>query len=288
MKTYFVVSDTHSFYTPLKKALWQAGFRRTNKDHILIVCGDLFDRGQETLQVYNYIKSLPRSRRILVRGNHEALYLDLLKKRVPDSYDFSNGTVRTFCAIAGMSEEALTASHWYKTGISGYEVYDRISETWRTIVAEVKNSAVTKFVESKKDWVNYYELGKYIFVHSFIPYKLKDEVAKYYWPHGYIQDDWKEYKPNWRQSSDFEWSEAAWGCPYAEYELGLFKPEEEKGKILVCGHWHAAAFHEEFEGAKEMENHHTYIGEHLIALDACTVLSKFINVLVIKEDEIGA
>jgi len=250
----------------------------------LIVCGDLFDRGEETLEVYNYIKSLPRSRRILVRGNHEALYLDLLKKRVPDSYDFSNGTVRTFCAIAGMSEEVLTAAHWYKTGISGYEIYDRISETWRTIVDEVKESSVTKFIKSKADWINYYELGKYIFVHSFIP--LKDN-----YPGGYysIYDDPKkryEYTSNWRNASDHDWEEATWGCPYDLYDNGLFQPEEDKGKILVCGHWHAAAFHERYEDADYMANHNTYIGEHLIALDACTVLSNQINVLVINENDV--
>lgn len=286
MKTYFVVSDIHSFYTPLKKALWRAGFRRTDKNHILIVCGDLFDRGEETLQVYNYIKTLPKSRRILVRGNHEALYLELLKKRVPDSYDFSNGTVRTFCDIAGMSEEVLTAAHWYKTGISGYEVYDRISESWQIIRKEVEDSSITKFIRNKSNWVDYYELGKYIFVHSFIPvtdnysggyYSIYDAPKKRY-----------EFNPNWRSASNHAWEAATWGCPYDLYDSGLFEPEEKNGKILVCGHWHAAAFHERYEDADYMANHHTYIGEHLIALDACTVLSNFINVLVIKEDEIGA
>lgn len=77
---YFCVSDIHSFYTPLKKALKQAGFRKSNKDHCLVVCGDIFDRGEETVQVYEFLKSLPKNRCILIKGNHESLYFGLLKK----------------------------------------------------------------------------------------------------------------------------------------------------------------------------------------------------------------
>lgn len=125
MPTYFVVSDIHSFYTPLKNSLYQAGFRKTNKDHILIVCGDVFDRGEETMEVYRFLTSLPKKRCILVKGNHESLFDDLLKKSLPDDYDFSNGTVKTFCSIAGVDEEVLSRSYYFKNGIGdGY--YDRI------------------------------------------------------------------------------------------------------------------------------------------------------------------
>lgn len=40
-KKYFVISDPHSFYMEMKTALFKAGFRKSNKEHILIVCGDL-------------------------------------------------------------------------------------------------------------------------------------------------------------------------------------------------------------------------------------------------------
>ena len=55
MKKYFAVSDVHSFATELYKALSNKGFERDNPEHILIVCGDAFDRGQETLELFDFL-----------------------------------------------------------------------------------------------------------------------------------------------------------------------------------------------------------------------------------------
>ncbi len=68
MKKYFITSDTHSFYNELIEELNNKGFDVNNKDHIIIMCGDLFDRGSESLKLYEFIKSLPKERRILIRG----------------------------------------------------------------------------------------------------------------------------------------------------------------------------------------------------------------------------
>ena len=99
-KTYFVTSDIHGYASVLKESLKEKGFDKRNPNHILIVCGDVFDRGTEPLEVYKFLKSIPKKRCILIKGNHESLYFDLLKKKFPESHDFSNGTVRTFCQIA--------------------------------------------------------------------------------------------------------------------------------------------------------------------------------------------
>ena len=108
---YFVISDIHSFYSELKKALDIAGFNKRNKDHTLIVCGDIFDRGPETVELYKFLTSIPKKRCILIKGNHELLYEKLLEKKLPESYDFSNHTVDTFCQIAGYDLEILTPEY---------------------------------------------------------------------------------------------------------------------------------------------------------------------------------
>lgn len=108
---YFVISDVHSFASEMKASLKEAGFDKRNKNHTLIVCGDVFDRGYETIEVYKFLKSIPKKRCILVKGNHESLYFELLEKYFPDRHDFSNGTVRTFCNIAGMDEKQLDRYH---------------------------------------------------------------------------------------------------------------------------------------------------------------------------------
>ncbi len=68
MKKYFVVGDIHSFYKPFINELTRKGFDACNNEHVLIVCGDLFDRGPDSKKVYEFIKSLPLDRRILIRG----------------------------------------------------------------------------------------------------------------------------------------------------------------------------------------------------------------------------
>ena len=80
MKKFFVISDVHGFYNEMKKSLYKAGYRKSNKNHILIVCGDIFDRGPDSVKIYNFLKSLPRNRRVLIRGNHEMLLKKLVEK----------------------------------------------------------------------------------------------------------------------------------------------------------------------------------------------------------------
>lgn len=290
-KTYFVTSDIHSFYTPLRLSLDNAGFDLNNPDHILIVCGDVFDRGAETMKVFDFIMSIPKSRRILVKGNHEELYLDLLCKSFPESYDFSNGTVKTFCQIADVDIETLAPRYWRaKAILEGEGLNSDYSskpyEIWKDIKEKVRKSNVTKWIKSK-EWKNYYELDQYIFVHSFIPTKVKEEhvfEANLFGTYN-LDESCFEYDPNWRESNF--WFDARWGCPWRQYQVGLFAPETEKGKILVCGHWHAYDFRMHLDNVKyervEDIDFSTYVSEGLIALDACTARSGINNVFVINE-----
>ena len=76
------------------------------------------------------------------------------------------------------------------------------------------------------------------------------------------------------------------------FDYHLFDEEIKNNKILVCGHWHAADFHLHYnpdkyydEEWKPIANHTPYVGEHLIALDACTAVSGKVNVVILEEQE---
>lgn len=274
---YFVCSDLHSHYTPLIESLNKAGYDMNNPEHKLIVCGDVFDRGDETLEVYKYLKSIPKEHRVLVRGNHENLYLELLEKYLPDSYDYSNGTVKTFCHIAKVDPKKMDASFWYRkySGDHSINVRNILENIWMTIKEKVSKSRITKWLKSK-EWVNYYELGRFIFVHSFIPLEYD------------ISFGWREnlrYMPEWRNAFQYEWNDAMWGCPYSDFLNGYFTPEIKNGKTLVCGHWHSFGFREYFGGFKYKNDKDIdfsiFYSKYLIALDTCSVLSKKVNVMVI-------
>lgn len=269
MKTYFVTSDIHSFYTPFKQALDEAGFDINNPDHILICCGDIFDRGDESLLVYDFIKSLPKSRRILIKGNHEELFLSLaLEDRFPYARDFSNGTVKTFTHIADTDYQTMSLLYY---GFDG----SMVTTEWLLTQKRVKNSKITKWLQSD-EWIDYYELGKYIFVHSFIPLNKIPKMS------GTVQ----EYNPDWRNASTKLWDDARWGCPWQLFDDGYFKSEIDKGKVLVCGHWHTSDFHKHYENKRE--NYDIYRGKNLIALDACTIKTNKVNILVLTEEEVNS
>ena len=250
---WFIVSDVHSFFNELKRSLYAAGFNSRNKNHTLIVIGDVFDRGDDTLRVFHFLSSMPKKRCILIRGNHERLFLDLLNKSFPDDYDFDNHTVDTFCQIAGYNPQVLSIKFWYEHAAdkSGpYSAGHAVRSIWQDIRETVKEHPITQWLQSSQ-WRNYYELDRYIFCHSFLPTKLQ------------------EYDPDWRNASDARWEEASWGDPIARYKSGLFWPESKKGKVLVVGHWHTGDFYYRISNHKSYDEPITdiWFGEDMIAID---------------------
>lgn len=287
---YFIISDIHSFYKELIESLKMSGFDINNENHTLVVLGDVFDRGNETKKVYKFLRSVPKKRLILIKGNHEDLFLELLEKEVPSDYDFSNGTVKTFCEIAGISEKELEYRYVFneyikKNGLPTYETFpdidEKIYENWQNIKEKVKKSNITKWIKNKC-WKDYYEIGDFILTHSFIPVtsKVFDSLISTY---GKDEKQYKknfEYNPYWRKkATKKEWYEARWGNPLLQYKAGLFNEEIKKGKTLVLGHWRCSDFHKGYK-----TNHNIYFSKNLIAIDATTKLSGKVNVLVIDEN----
>lgn len=149
-KKLFVVSDVHSFYTPLKKALDESGFNPNNENHWLIVCGDAFDRGDESVEVLHYLMSLER--KILVRGNHDDLLEECLKRGFPFWHDHHNGTRKTI------------------NDIGGAELGNPFDECCRITWDET--------ADYRGLLQNYFETKNYIFVHSWIPTTSQDKYDR--------------------------------------------------------------------------------------------------------------
>ena len=74
-----IPADVYGFYTEFHKALDEVGYFTDPEPHKLIILGDLFDRGQEAVEVQRFILSLlEQDAVILVRGNHEDLYEEMI------------------------------------------------------------------------------------------------------------------------------------------------------------------------------------------------------------------
>lgn len=295
MKKYFVVSDIHGYFDIFHDALLKAGFEDKNTDHILIVCGDIFDRGKQPLEVYEYLKNLPKERRILIRGNHEYLLKQLVEREEPLNHDMHNRTYHTLFSFIGTTYEAEHEKEnefWFRNWGSPDYLIDKALKTFEKRKEKLvhrlfhnrKLNAILKWIWSD-EWVPFYELGPYIFVHAFIPTCAgfdDDEGVKYT-----ACQNWREYSPS-NDSNRRAWEKATWDCPYKLYTNCKDSPELE-GKIIVAGHWHTADWWNTLEGKNYEydEFNPIFISENypgIIGIDACTAATNGCNVLVINED----
>lgn len=251
MPKFFVVSDIHSFYTPLKKALDEKGFDPNNEDHWLVVCGDCFDRGHESLDVFYFIMGLDR--KIIVKGNHDILLEECCMREFHYAYDTSNGTRRTIQDLGG----------------AGYgRPFDECCRiTWN------------KLARYRELLVNYFETQNYIFVHSWIPLTIENDYPKYY-----TRDREYHFNPNWRNATEKEWEDAMWGNPFDMHMLGL----NQTDKTIVFGHWHCSTGHRmlghcnsEFDGDVIWE---PCFADGIIGIDRCTAHTGEVNVLVLEDE----
>ena len=261
MNKYFIVSDVHSFFDELMVALSKKGFERDNPKHKIIVCGDLLDRGNGTVKVFEFAKEMAEQDRLIyIKGNHEQLLKDCVKEismgRIPDMHHFSNGTVKTICQFCGQNELIIYDPSWR----------NKILETMQPIL---------DFIDEK--CVNYVEFKNMILVHSWVPLIKKDNLPAYY-----TRGRKFEFNPDWRNAKQEDWDEATWGNPFDMAERGL----NQTKKTIVFGHWHASTGWAKAKGHSEFGNDakfDPYYGDGIIAIDACTAYTGKVNCIVIEE-----
>lgn len=246
---YYVTADIHGFLTLFRKALEDSGYYEDDDEKKIVICGDLFDRGEEAEELQKYILDLiKKDEVILVRGNHEDLFCDLVTTDhgLPYRHHVHNGTFQTAIDLTG-----------YDTVMAGIRHYDFAEAGQRT-------PYYTQIIPSMLD---YYETDHYVFVHGWIPCTVEDDI-----PH---------YDPDWRNSRN--WESARWINGMDAAYAGIL----EKGKTIVCGHWHCSYGHSEFEGiCSEFgpdADFSPYYAPGIIALDACTGYSKSVNVVVLED-----
>ena len=155
MKKLFVVSDIHGYYTLLKNALDQAGFDKDNDDHLLVCCGDYFDRGSENMEVLKFFERLRH--KVLLRGNHEDMLLKLLLTGKLQRHHYINGTMSTLQNMLGK-----------------YSI-DPIDDS---IDFSGKTRIVDRFCEFIQETVDYYETEHYVFVHGWLPENAQTPEAR--------------------------------------------------------------------------------------------------------------
>ena len=257
--TYFVSSDIHSAYTIWMDSLKKAGFNKNKYSHKVVVCGDLFDRMDETVQTYEFAKEMSElDRFVYVCGNHEELLFDCVNDIIRggvSSHHISNGTFKTICDFTGMNK---------------YDLYQGPYGPMNSKEFLEKIRPLLDFIEERA--VDVAELGDYICVHGWIPCD----------PHkGVIPDNWN--------TADANWDEARWINGMSAWHRGARLP----GKTIICGHFHCSwGWSHLKQDRKEFptrnlvdwkKSFEPFVDDGIIALDACTAYSGLCNVIVIEE-----
>ena len=260
MKKYFTISDTHSFYDYVIKALDRRGFDKNNPDHYVIICGDAFDRGEQSVEMFNFMKELQSLNRLVyVRGNHEDLLeccvSDISRMRyVGGSHHVSNGTVKTIAHITGYTEHDIM----YRT-FEWKQFSERINE-------------LLDFINT--NCVDYFQLGETVFVHGWVPTTCDENKTMI------VHENWR----------DGDWREARWENGMEMWHFGIC-PDN---LTVVCGHWHCSYGWSHLDRKYKEFPQHThpdfeysfdpYVKKGLIAIDACTAYSKKVNCVVFDEN----
>lgn len=212
MKEYFVCSDIHGFYDTFFNCLLNEGFDINNPEHHIIICGDLFDRGNQAKELLKFLLEFQKTGRlILVRGNHEDLMEDCLFQLEQgvniSNHHYRNKTLNTIAQLADTNEYDLLC-HLYN--------YKNIKSKLRSYFKLISKA------------VDYYEVGDYIFVHGWVPYILQDTHE----PSGELSIS---SKPIIKLDAEkFMWDYARWYNGMQEAANGIII----EGKTIVCGHFH--------------------------------------------------
>ena len=254
-KKLFIVSDIHGFYKELIDGLSNAGFDEKNNNHLLIVLGDIFDRGSESLSVYKYLKKLSDDGKALVlKGNHDQMLIDYLDGTsiTPFNYIY-NGTNETF---SDFLHETAPFESW--TILTNNEATWKTFLDWVNIATREINKEYPELLPWLKDRPYYYETKNYIFTHGAIDTETQD---------------WHE--PN------IPWKELVW-------DNGDFFGQHiaNTSKTVVIGHFGTSHLREIYNLGFENDKYEILKRDDnkVIAIDGTTVLSHKVNVLVIEDE----
>lgn len=167
----FAVSDIHGHAALLEEALKKAGYDRDDPGHLLVCCGDLFDRGTENLAVLKFFECVER--KVMIKGNHEERMLEILYTGRLEPHDFHNGTIVTIRELFGT-----------------YAVVDPLYP----IDFDGKDGMIRRLEDLIGEMRNYFETKHYVFLHGWLPNEGGKVISK--WREA-TEDQWSAARWTW-------------------------------------------------------------------------------------------
>ena len=247
----FVFSDVHGEERALLEALGEAGFETNNPQHIPLCIGDLFDRGEGSRRLFEFMM---KNRGIWVKGNHEEMLEEALEKGLDGEFVLfnmlHNGLDKTIASLGGCRLDGIVSTSEMEHSIE-------MARTYRC--------RSTSVLEKLKTLPLYYETKNYIFVHAGLE--------------PYIHD--------WRLTTkDFMlWDIEASCLPVENTRKTVVIGHHHAFRVRAQGKergWTPERLGIPFYG--NMDEHAPVKFGNKIAIDPCSNLTKKVNVLVIEDE----
>lgn len=282
-KTLYCISDIHGHYYQAIEALQEAGWDENNPNHLLIVCGDIFDRGPDSVSVFEWLYKLTQEgKAIVTKGNHDDFILDFMG--VNRLYDYGykhyksgwNGVNTTIDDFLHSTNDfgMYVCMHQDPNSVTGLvegKMFYQLWNTWRiNSIVQIKKE-YPNLIDWLKSLPNYYETKNYIFTHGSIDPLCKD------WHNPFAENpDYKDMtlEERWRKC---HWDDGTF----------IIKKHLNTNKTVVVGHFSTAHLREMWQiDSKDGNDHSILKFNNNIFIDGCTILTKRVNVLIIDDEEI--
>ena len=253
----FAISDMHSYLTPTLKALKDAGWDENNPNHKIVVCGDALDRGNETVEMVEWLLDLiNKGKLIYIKGNHDILMQEMLNRGYSEWHDKHNGTQKSYYQLLNAHADMMDGR--------------KPDEIVRAVLKPLYDKMV-----------NYFETKRFVFCHSWVAVSVEDNM-----PYHYRKGRKLVKKEDWRNGTDEEWNNAMWVNPFDMAEQGL----NQTCKIIVFGHFHTSyQWHKDGKCSEFGDDaiFDPYFGKDFIAIDACTAYTNKVNVITLEDELIN-
>ncbi|MCK5732078.1 MAG: metallophosphoesterase [Tenericutes bacterium] len=176
MLTYYIISDIHSQYDLMMDALKKADFDMGNEDHILVVAGDILDRGHQGDKTIRFIEKLIVKGRVLgVVGNHDDFLIRVL-----------NGTFKIKKILWNIQKNGFRKT--LNLGFNDNEKYEIDGPS----IKRMKANFVNKYPIFASWLINnpiYLVFSNHVIVHGFLDFSLEDwrQTSRHFatWTRGY-------------------------------------------------------------------------------------------------------
>lgn len=265
MKKYFICSDIHSDYNALMNAIKENGFDINNDNHILVVAGDIFDRGEDSVKVYEYLKNLTDiNRAIVLAGNHHEMFIDFLEHNnmYLCAFNYRNNGLR-----ATVEDFLHQTAPWEM-----YIMFHFDEETQRKTTNDEWNKAWCDFVRTSAQEINEEYPDLLPWLKNLPDYlELKHNVIT----HGMIDG----YAVDWHYPTK-GWKDCHWAKPVDAAFL-----KNVTGKHIYLGHIDSDTIRDTFHLPKDNYSLYTRPEGDVTYLDSCTILTHHLNMVVVEDEE---